>query len=109
MNNKAFRTEEIHIMAKKKPVKNHTFRGKRYKISFQNVVKGKVLGLCDSPDGKGKTIRIKRDLDEQNELETIVHESLHACFWDIDEEAVHESAKDIASLLVRLGYRKEGK
>lgn len=109
MKNKAFKVKENHIMANNKPVKHHIFRGKRYRISFQNAVKGRVLGLCDAPDGKGKTIRIKKDLDEINELETIVHESLHACFWDIDEEAIHESARDIAYLLSRLGYRKEGK
>jgi len=87
-------------------IKSHTFRGKRYKISFQNNLKDKALGLCDSPAGKNKTIKIKKNMSDFNELETIIHESLHACFWDIDEEAIHESSGDIARILWRLNFRR---
>jgi len=41
------------------------------------------------------------------DLDTIVHESLHACLWDLDEEAVAESAADVARLLWRVGWRKD--
>jgi len=32
-------------------------------------------------------------------LDLVIHESLHACLWDLDEEAVTETAWDIARLL----------
>ena len=38
-------------------------------------------------------------------LDTIIHESLHACFPDATEEDVTTSASDIARLLWQLGYR----
>ena len=82
-----------------------TLRGKRYTVEFPARVPGGVHGLCDSPKLKGRKILIKRSLIGQRRLEVIIHEALHACMWDIDEEAVDETAHDIARLLWRVGYR----
>lgn len=90
-----------------KKVKQHDFRGKRYKILFKKRVKNNIIGLCDCPNDPDKAITIQRGLDEYNELQTIIHEGLHACFWDIDEEAIIETSRDMSKLLWRLGYRKE--
>lgn len=63
-------------------------------------------GSCDAPSLPNKTIRVRPSLKGRVELDTHIHEMLHACLWDLDEEAVCESAEDIARALWRLGYRK---
>lgn len=65
-------------------------------------------GDCDSPDTKGKRIRISKSLPPREELEVIIHECLHAADWHKDEDSwVAPVADDIARLLWRLGWRKE--
>jgi len=41
----------------------------------------------------------------ERRLEVLIHEMLHACYWDLDEEAIDITARDIARVLFRLGYR----
>ena len=65
-------------------------------------------GECDSPDTKGKEIRISTDLQREEELEIIIHELLHASDWSKDEEWVEEIAQDISNVLMRLGWKKNG-
>jgi len=90
-----------------RPVRTHSFRGRRYNIRFdRSTLKRKELGICDAPTaGKNKTIVIRPNLPGRDRLDTIVHEALHACYWDMDEVAIDEAATDIAKLLWRLGYR----
>jgi len=38
---------------------------------------------------------------------SIIHEILHAALWDLDEEAVHDTANAISAALWRLGYRRD--
>ena len=65
-------------------------------------------GECDSPDTKGKEIRISTDLQREEELEIVIHELLHASDWSKDEEWVEEIAQDICNVLMRLGWKKDG-
>lgn len=65
-------------------------------------------GACDAPEARGKTIRIRADLRGAAELETLLHEMLHACNWTADEDHVSDSAADMAGVLWRLGYRRTG-
>lgn len=65
-------------------------------------------GECDSPDTKGKEIRISTDLQREEELEIVIHELLHASDWSKDEEWVEEIAQDISNVLMRLGWKKDG-
>jgi len=90
-----------------RPVKTHSFRGRRYNIRFDRQPLGRGhLGVCDAPTaGRNKTIVIRPNLSDRDKLDTAVHEALHACYWDMDEEAVNEGASDIAKFLWRLGYR----
>lgn len=46
-----------------------------------------------------------RDMGTRIGLETLIHESLHACNWKASEENVTQTAHDIARFLWRLGYR----
>jgi len=54
-----------------------------------------------------KEIEISDNLEGVGELDCIIHESLHACFPDIDDFAIEEASTSIALLLGRLGYRRE--
>jgi hypothetical protein len=44
---------------------------------------------------------------EKELLETIIHESLHACYYEIPDELVRLAAIDITELLWRVGYRRK--
>jgi len=81
----------------------HKLRRKVWELIY--VPKLSSLGLCDAPDRRSKKIKIQKSLKGRLKLEIIIHESLHACAWDLDEEAVTETAKDISRLLWREGYR----
>ena len=81
----------------KKTVK-HTFNNHRYQI---------CLGVCEAPDIPSKIIVLPVNGKTEDDLNTIVHESLHACFYDdLSEREVEQSAGDVARLLWRLGWRK---
>ena len=51
-------------------------------------------------------MRFNPKLKGLRKLEMFLHEPLHACLWDLDEEAVEETARDMARFLWRMGYRK---
>lgn len=92
-----------------RPIKTHVFRGKKYKIVFgthRRFNRKEDDGQCDGPNRQGKLLCVDPKLTPPRELEVWVHEALHASFWDLDEEAIDEAGKSIASLLWRLGYRK---
>lgn len=82
-----------------------TIRGRRYRLIYARLPHD-ADGICDAPDTEGKRIRIRRSLRGRRELDTLIHEMLHAAMWDLDESAVHDTAHDIAAVLWRLGYRK---
>lgn len=66
-----------------------------------------LAGYCESPDASGKRIRILKGLDSREELEAILHEVDHAAHWHHDEEHVRQYADDVATILWRLGWRKQ--
>jgi hypothetical protein len=63
-------------------------------------------GDCDSPNAKRRTIRVWDKLTGERELETIIHELIHAGDWHRDEASVQQFAADAARILWRLGYRR---
>jgi hypothetical protein len=66
----------------------------------------KNRGNCDSPCSRNKKITIWKGLKGEEELEILIHEMLHAAFWQIDEHYIAEASKDIAKVLWKLGYKK---
>lgn len=89
--------------AKKRVVKTHSFNGISYDVEFC----GRLYGITTSPSGKGKpNLVVCEDPNTLSGLETIIHESLHACSFLKSETRVTETARDIARFLWRLGFRK---
>ena len=68
-------------------------------------MEAKADGECDPPTNPRKAILIAPKLPEADLLETAIHESIHGCLWDLDEQAVSDTARDIAALLRRMGFR----
>lgn len=83
-------------------VKTHTFNGVRYDLHV-----GPCDGACDPPKTES-TPSMYINLDHENTrrfLETVIHESLHACHYSCSEERITQTAADISRLLWRLGFR----
>jgi hypothetical protein len=82
-----------------------TIRGRRYRLRYKRLPANEY-GRCDAPDTPDKCIDIRKGIKGRQELDTLIHEMLHAAFWDMDEDAIHDAAHDIALALWRIGYRK---
>lgn len=87
-------------------IKSVTLRGKRYAFLKSGRLPKNSWGYCTDPADKKRMIKIHKELSDEQELEITVHEMLHGCFWDLDEEVISQVGKDIAKALWRLGYRK---
>lgn len=83
-----------------------TILGKRFRFEFTHNLPKDADGICDDPTSKKKRIAIRKGLSEQKTLEIVIHETLHAANWHAAEEWIDESAKDIARILWKLGYRR---
>ena len=78
-------------------------RGKKYSLEW---TRGSSKPYCTSPHrAKPRIVLAKHAVDEEM-LYDAIHEGLHACLWDLDEEAVHETAEGLQSLLWALGFRR---
>lgn len=61
-------------------------RGQRWRVIFGRPPRNYCQGLCDRDR---RTIWIAKGADDP--IATLIHELLHACFWDLDESAVEEA------------------
>ena len=83
-------------------VRTHTFNKKKYTVYL-----GPLKGATDvSKNGSLEMLIRTSKMSDYDILDTIVHESLHACNWDASEMRVHKTARDISRFLWRLGYRR---
>ena len=80
---------------------HHVFRHKRFSI-VPSV--GIDAGECNI---EKRRILLNTQESGKPAMDTAIHEALHACFWDMDDDAVTEAANAITRFLWRLGYRKE--
>ena len=85
---------------KMKPVKTHTFNGRKYKI----IVSPPLDGQCTTYKSE-RELWIMESLKTRNGLITAIHESLHAENWAAKEETVVRVSSEIGDFLWRLGYR----
>ena len=87
--------------------RTHTFRGVKYAIRWVPHLRENAAD-CEVGEAE-KVIRISLNALKEHPEETLttyVHEALHACFGDLDEDSVERSAVDIARFLQRLGYER---
>ncbi|HUV45468.1 MAG TPA: hypothetical protein VMW45_00145 [Dehalococcoidia bacterium] len=86
-----------------KPVRTHTFDGKKYTI----YVDEPPLGICfNSKKGRSENeIYIMTSLKEKWGLITAIHETLHAEKWSAHEETIDRVSKELGTFLWRLGFR----
>ena len=82
-------------------------RGKRWNLEMLDYLPDGSCGSIDPPDTPQKRIHIGLNQTPLDVLDTIIHECLHAAIPDLDEEAVTETATDIAKVLYRMGYRQK--
>ena len=85
-------------------IRSHTFAGRRFAVRPQTGLRRPLLAECDYGT---RTIRIPTDGDTLDELDQIVHESLHAAYPWMEEDHVNAGATSIARMLWRLGWRRE--
>jgi hypothetical protein len=86
-----------------------------HKIKLRNKVwtlcthkMAKNFGLCEpEPNAPNKHIWIDPSCKRKKMLEILLHEMIHCCQPDLDEEAVTGMARDQAKVLWDLGYRGE--
>lgn len=79
--------------------------GKLWRLRFAPNMANR--GDCDPPQQAGKEIRISSALRDEERLEVLIHEFVHAAGWHIDETFVEQFARDAARALWRLGYRDQ--
>lgn len=74
--------------------------------SIVSQVQDGESGFCDHEGERGQpmTIGIKSGLGELEELDTTIHEALHAAYPDLSEDAIGETATDLARLLLARGF-----
>lgn len=80
--------------------------GKYYNFQFTDDLPANLVGECSDPNLPNKYIKIRKNLKEKLEIDTIAHEIIHRFNFNIDEEVVTETATAIAEVLWRVGYRK---
>ncbi len=83
--------------------KTHMIRGERWRIQ-----RPQAPGDLGAARYATKRLEIPHDGDAEHELDTILHEVLHAAVPDLCEQTVTETANAQSTLLWRLGWRNEG-
>ena len=81
-----------------------TLRNREFDLFLNKKTDSRLDGECSD------TLRMifinPRIQNKKNKLETLIHEMLHCCQNDLDEDMVYVTARDITHVLWRLGYRQ---
>jgi hypothetical protein len=85
--------------------KSHLFMGRKYRILHRAPKNKAWSGSCDDPKAKNRAIEIDPKLSGIERLRIMIDESIHATFWDLDNDSVAGAAFDIARFLWRSGLR----
>ena len=85
-----------------------TLAGLRWRIRFvkSNQIPFDRWADCSFPGDPKREIRVRQVLRGKAKLETVIHEALHAQTWTRSEDDVRRSARELAALLWRIGYRE---
>lgn len=80
-----------------------SIHGKMYTIDLEPF-----HALCDDPKRNAPRIHLANGLhNTQKSLSYLIHEVLHACQWSATEEKVDQTARDIAKILWKTGWRRK--
>ena len=80
----------------------HTFRGKKYSVcEITKALQKTCRGQCDQPNQKGRRIQIPIGKSPMA-LATQIHEFVHGCMRDLDDDCVEELSLSIAGALWKL-------
>ena len=63
--------------------------------------------MVDPGKAAGRVLRVATWQSEEERLDTTLHEAIHCCLPQLDEQAVTDLANDLSRLLWRLHYRRE--
>lgn len=76
--------------------------------SFKDDTRPDELGYCDYEGDRGEpnVIGIRPGIEEGQELDTTIHECMHAALPDLSEDAITEIATDLARVLLARGFGK---
>lgn len=101
--------EGVAPMKPKFNIRTHRFRDKLWKILWRaphpdkNLPSGhEYFGDCD---WEKSTLKIYPSEDGLELLDTVLEETFHACFYDLDDPSVREAVRDIIELLRRMKMR----
>lgn len=75
--------------------------GMKWVLKFSRL-RGRASGWCYYDSSK---ILVDKSLRGERRLDVLIHEMLHAHHRAMSEEAVAQTATDIAAVLWQLGYR----
>jgi hypothetical protein len=100
----------MSLFGRLRRVRSHTFRGKKYRIVVRAIPdKEEANGFTESPSTKCKKMvidpRCKVHDSDRELLKTLLDESLHCVWFDIDNDVIDTVSRDIANFLYRAGYR----
>lgn len=85
-------------------IRKLTIRGQSWKVKLPDSLPPSQIGLCDYDSS---TLYLPHHGSRKIDLDTNIHEMLHAGYPDLNEEAVNELSTDIAEALWRMGWRKQ--
>lgn len=75
-----------------------------YEVRFCLSKKSDHYGFCEKHK---RLIQIQKGLSDKLEMDTLIHEALHACDWSKSEQNVNQTATDIANMLYQRSYRRK--
>lgn len=90
-------------MAKRKAAHRVCIGDRKWTIRHVGRLPPDRDGDCD---WDARTIRVRSTLRGVKLCDILLHELLHARFWDLSEEAVEEFASTAAAILHREGFRQ---
>ena len=85
----------------RRPSDNVILGGDHWTIHRANLSK-KIYGITHHEE---RLIQVDHRIRGRIELDTIIHECLHAVYSFLVEDAVNDSASEIAAILWKLGYK----
>lgn len=83
-------------------IKEVDMRGVGYRVFFSNRLPKGELANCDPPTDARPAIRLLAEAKKNPRqlLGLLLHEGLHACLWDLSEEAVLAVERSLTDLIL---------